>query len=170
MRHVRFVKSFQLQVGAAPLPAHFLPADVTLKSKLLTDRAYQDAVFFLLWDLFETDVLGKTHVEVPECVVHESAEWAAPSDRDIIGAIMAEELDDVFTITKDPSDYVEAGLLAAAIKDKLTRKDTFMSAQIVNMHLHSLGVGPSATRRVGDRTGKVKTGIRHAEEKRMRED
>jgi len=103
MRHVSFVKSFQPQVGAAPLPDHVLPADVSLKAKLLTDRTYQDAVFFMLWDLFKTDILGRTHIEVPECVIHESAEWAAPNDRDIIRLIMVDELDDVFTITKDPS-------------------------------------------------------------------
>jgi len=44
-----------------------------------------------------------------------------------------------------------------------------MSAQIINMHLHNLGVGPSVSRRVGVKTVKFKTGIKHAEEKRTRE-
>jgi hypothetical protein len=172
MRHLRFVKSFQQQVGATALPAHVLPADVTLKSKLLTERTHQDAIFFMLWDIYKSKLLGKTHVEVPECVVHESVERAAPSDLEIVRSIL-EDLEEEFTVTGNEWDCIAAGQLTAAIRERMARSDISMSPANLNFYLAQLGIGsPRENRRLveGGKAVKVKTGVALAGVKRLREE
>jgi hypothetical protein len=126
----------------------------------------------MLWDIYKRKLLGKTHVEVPECVVHESVERAAPSDLEIVRSIL-EDLEEEFTVTGNEWDCIAAGQLTAAIRERMARRDISMSPANLNFYLGQLGIGsPRENRRLveGGKAVKVKTGVALAGVKRLREE